>query len=189
MILPRVFASSLALAASSLRARPAVACAAAKHTLPSSVLDQQGAALSEAATTQQLGGKRVALYFSAGWCPMCTSFEPSLQQFLQASEDSGKPCSLIYVPSDRTEAEALKRAKGLGLLSVPFEEADALKKQFKIWAGAESMKLGPFGRRSGVPALVVLSSEGEELAFVPAEAQGVRALQSWPMDDPRGVWQ
>ena len=123
MILPRVFASSLALAASSLRARPAVACAAAKHTLPSSVLDQQGAALSEAATTQQLGGKRVALYFSAGWCPMCTSFEPSLQQFLQASEDSGKPCSLIYVPSDRTEAEALRRAKGLGLLSVPFEEA------------------------------------------------------------------
>ena len=45
-------------------------------------------------------------------------------------------------------------------------------------------------RRSAVwlPALVVLGSDGEELAFVPAESQGVRALQEWPLDDARGVW-
>ena len=29
----------------------------------------------------RLAGKRVGFYFSAGWCPMCTSFEPTLLAF------------------------------------------------------------------------------------------------------------
>ena len=50
------------------------------------------------------------------------------------------------------------------------------------------MKLG-LGRRSGVPALVVLEAkEGKELAFLAAEAEGVKALGSWPMDDESGLW-
>ena len=163
MLLPRVFASSLALAGASLRS---VVTCSAMGSLPSPVLDGKGAAVK----AEALAGKRVALYFSAGWCPMCTNFEPSLQTFLQASEDSGKPITIIYVPSDRSQ-----------------EQADDLKKQFKVWTGSEALRLG-LGRRSGVPALVVLGSDGEELAFVPAESQGVRALQEWPLDDARGVW-
>ena len=118
---------------------------------------------------------------------MCTNFEPSLQTFLQASEDSGKPITIIYVPSDRSQEDARARARSLNALQVPYEQADDLKKQFKVWAGSEALRLG-LGRRSGVPALVVLGSDGEELAFVPAESQGVRALQEWPLDDARGVW-
>ena len=55
-------------------------------------------------------------------------------------------------------------------------------------SGAESMKLG-LGRRSGVPALVVLDAmEGKELAFLAAEAEGIKALSSWPLDDENGIW-
>ena len=120
---------------------------------------------------------------------MCTSFEPSLLQFREAAQDSDKPLEIIYVPSDRTEADATKRAAAMGMMSVPVgEDADAIKKQYKIWSGAESMKLG-FGRRSGVPALVVLDGkEGREMAFLVAEAEGVKALSSWPLDDADGVW-
>ena len=182
MLLPRVFASSLALAAS-LRSQTVVTCSA-MGSLPSPVLDGKGAVLNAA---EALAGKRVALYFSAGWCPQCTNFEPSLKTFLQASEDSGKPITIIYVPSDRNQADAQARAQALGALQVPYEQADDLKKQFKVWAGSEALRLG-LGRRSGVPALVVLGSDGEELAFVPAESQGVRALQEWPLDDSCGVW-
>ena len=128
-----------------------------------------------------LTGKRVGLYFSAGWCPMCTSFEPSLLNFREAAAQSGKPVELLYVSSDRSERDALARASGLGMTAVPFNHVDALKKEHQVWAGAETMKLG-FGRRSGVPAIIILSSEGEEAGFVDAEARGAAALAKWDLD-------
>ena len=136
---------------------------------------------------ERFQGKRVALYFSAGWCPMCTSFEPALMKFKAAAEDSGKPVEIVYVPSDRSESDAGKRAESMGMVAVPFEKADDYKKSFGVWAGSEALKFGFGGRRSGVPALVVLDpQDGSELAFVAAESQGATALGSWPLDD--GVW-
>ena len=43
----------------------------------------------------QLSGKRVGLYFSAGWCPMCTRFEPALLAFREAC--AAKDLSLIHI--------------------------------------------------------------------------------------------
>ena len=110
-------------------------------------------------------------------------------QFREAAASSGKDVELIYVPSDRSEADVIKRTTAMGMLSVPIgEEADAMKKRYKIWAGAEIMKLG-MGRRSGVPALVVLDSKnGDEMAFLPTESEGVKALSAWPLDDDSGLW-
>jgi len=142
---------------------------------------------SEEALRERLAGKSVALYFSAGWCPMCTSFEPALEQFRAAAEDSGKSVEIVYVPSDRSEADALERARSLGMLSVPFDKAGDYKKTFGVWAGSEALKFGFGGRKSGVPALVVLDpSDGTEMAFVAAESQGPRALGDWPLGD--GLW-
>lgn len=75
-------------------------------------------------------------------------------------------------------------------MSVPTgEEANAMKRRIKIWAGIESSKLG-LSRWSGLPALVVLDSDkGEELKPLLAESEGVSALSSWPLDDANGVWQ
>ncbi|CAB9503675.1 nucleoredoxin-like [Seminavis robusta] len=163
---------------------------AAVSSLPRRLLDPEGNELSSEHYSELLSGKRVAYYMAAGWCPMCTSFEPSLLQFRQAARDAGKgELALIYVPSDRSQEAALQRASAFEMLSVPFgDDADEIKRQYNIWSGSESLKFG-FGRRSGVPALVVLSGEtGEELAFLPAEAQGVKALQAWPLEDDTGVW-
>ena len=44
------------------------------------------------------------------------------------------------------------------------------------------LKVTAGGRRSGVPAIVVLSPEGEEISFVDAEARGPDALKKWPLD-------
>ena len=152
------------------------------------LVDSTGADVSAETLTDKLTGMRVAYYFSAGWCPMCTSFEKSFVSFLQASEDSGKKIEIIYVPSDRSAEDSGKRAAGLNMLMVPFgEEADKLKLDFKIWAGSEALKFG-FGRRSGVPALVVLDKDGNELEFLAAESEGVRALKIWPLNDENGVW-
>ena len=119
---------------------------------------------------------------------MCTSFEPSLLQFRASAASLGKDIEIIYVPSDRTADDVVRRTKSLDMISVPIEEADEVKKRWKIWAGVESVKLGT-GRRSGVPALVVLDSKnGDELAFLPTESQGSNALNAWPLDNADGVW-
>ena len=137
---------------------------------------------------EKLKGKRVALYFAAGWCPMCTTFEPALATFRQSAKDAGKPIQLVYVSSDRSPDAHLQRASSLDMWTVPFEEVGAdLKRKYNIWSGSESFEFG-FGRRSGVPALVVLDKDGNELSFVAAEAQGPKALTSWPLDDENGIW-
>lgn len=123
-------------------------------------------------------GKRVGLYFSAGWCPMCTAFEPHLLQFRKDSAEKGTPVELIYVPSDRSDAAALGRANELQFATVAFDKADDLKKKWKVWAGSEVPKLGS-KRRSGVPAIVVVSPEDTELTFIDAERSGADSLKKW----------
>ena len=152
------------------------------------VLDIDGTTeMSSSDLSARLSNKRVALYFAAGWCPMCTSFEPSLLQFRQAAADSGSPLELVYVSSDRSPNDQAKRTSAMGMLSVVSTDATELKRLHKIWAGSETLKFGS-GRRSGVPALVVLDKTGKETAFLAVESQGVKALQSWPLDDHDGVW-
>ena len=164
-------------------------CVGAVCSLPSLNTSDGSSVLQDDVLSDKLKGKRVALYFAAGWCPMCTSFEPSLLQFREAAVSSGKDMEIIYVPSDRSEADVIKRTKAMNMISVPFgEKADEMKKKHKVWAGAETGKLGT-GRRSGVPALVVLDAKsGEEMAFLPAESEGTKALSSWPLDNEDGVW-
>jgi nucleoredoxin len=153
----------------------------------SSLLDESGKELSGDTLASKLANKRVALYFSAGWCPMCTSFEPALESFRKEAADKGNPIEIVYVSSDRSEADQTKRAGSMDMLSVPFEQTADFKQKYKIWAGSEVFKFG-LGRQSGVPALVVLDKNAEEVAFVAAEAQGAKALDTWPIDDPSFIW-
>jgi len=44
------------------------------------------------------------------------------------------------------------------------------------------------GRRSGIPAFVVLDNTGEELCFLNAERDSISALADWPLDDPVNIW-
>lgn len=121
---------------------------------------------------------------------MCTSFEPALYKFCVAAAESGKPIELIMVSSDRSSSDVRARAGALAdicSLHVPFEgstRAD-LKRMFKVWAGSESFEFGMM-RRSGVPTLVVLNPQGEEMAFLDTERRGISALAMWPIDE--GVW-
>ena len=82
--------SAVAFVSSSVTSRKMTQCsAAALQSLPS-LLDATGGELTLSDTKSKLQGKRVALFFSAGWCPMCTSFEPALLQFREAAAASSK---------------------------------------------------------------------------------------------------
>eukprot|EP00568_Trieres_chinensis_P009408 CAMPEP_0183296908 /NCGR_PEP_ID=MMETSP0160_2-20130417/4327_1 /TAXON_ID=2839 ORGANISM="Odontella Sinensis, Strain Grunow 1884" /NCGR_SAMPLE_ID=MMETSP0160_2 /ASSEMBLY_ACC=CAM_ASM_000250 /LENGTH=169 /DNA_ID=CAMNT_0025458613 /DNA_START=127 /DNA_END=636 /DNA_ORIENTATION=+ len=160
---------------------------AASSLLPQLTNDDGATAIGSELVDERVKNKRVALYFAAGWCPMCTSFEPALLKFREEAAKSGKPIELIYVSSDRSEESQSSRAASLGMLSIPREETADVKRKYKIWAGSERGELGS-DRRSGVPALVVLDNAGKEMSFVAAESQGAKSLETWPMDDEQGIW-
>jgi hypothetical protein len=44
------------------------------------------------------------------------------------------------------------------------------------------------GRRSGIPAFVVLDKTGQELCFLNTERDSITALADWPLDDLQGHW-
>jgi len=45
-----------------------------------------------------------------------------------------------------------------------------------------------FGRRSGIPAFVVLDNNGGEFCFLNAERDSISVLADWPLDDPQNIW-
>jgi hypothetical protein len=79
----------------------------------SSLLGESGNELSGDTLQRKLMSKRVALDFAAGRCPMYTSFEPALDQFRKEAAEKEIPIELVYVSSDRTEADQTKRAARL----------------------------------------------------------------------------
>lgn len=44
------------------------------------------------------------------------------------------------------------------------------------------------GRRSGIPAFVVLDNTGGEFCFLNAERDSISVLADWPLDDPQNIW-
>jgi Thioredoxin-like len=44
------------------------------------------------------------------------------------------------------------------------------------------------GRRSGIPAFVVLDNKGQEFCFLNTERDSITALADWPLDDLQGHW-
>lgn len=202
-----VAASTLALAsaffASARRAAPRAAAAAPR------AVRAMGSSKDALGLGEDYAGKRVGLYFSAGWCPMCTRFEPSLLQFREAtrsadastavwnsdsalpfptrpvSRRSATPIELVLVSSDGSAEAAASRAKSLGLPAVDYAMTAELKRKFRVWSGRERPEFGD-GRRAGVPAIVVLGPEGlEELQFLNAESDGAKCLGDWKDE---GMW-
>ena len=158
------------------------------------------ATVQEIATLVQ--GRRVALYFAAGWCPMCREFEFMLPQYTKALQESAQPIQFIYVSSDATLEFQLDRMSKLNMpLGVVTPTlVHSLKAHYGIWAGREAAAFVPSTnttttttnttrqRRSGVPALIVLDTQGTELAFLNVEAETIAAMADWPLDDPRGIF-
>merc|ERR1719159_1649721 len=105
----------------------------------------------ELSTTTALAGKTaVAIYFSAHWCPPCRGFTPSLaDSYTKALK--GKGMEVVFVSSDRSEADFKGYYKEMPWLAVPFARRDvkeALSKKFKV---------------QGIPSLVILDAEANTI--------------------------
>jgi len=86
----------------------------------------------------------VGLYFSAHWCPPCRGFTPKLAEAYKAITAAGKSFEIVFVSSDKDEAQFASYFKEMPWLALPFENRDlkkALSKKFKV---------------SGIPSFVLL---------------------------------
>ncbi len=98
----------------------------------------------ESVTSSELADNQyVVLYFSAGWCPPCRRYTPSLVEFHENHSDRG--VEVVFVSSDRdadSMAEYMDDAD-MPWLAVPYEQIDdsGLKSKYEV---------------RGIPRVVVL---------------------------------
>ena len=75
------------------------------NLFPPTLLSKKGQ--KTIATAEVLGGKVVAVYFSAHWCGPCRQFTPLLKDLYQQCVAVGKTFEIVFVSADRTENDFL----------------------------------------------------------------------------------
>ena len=131
----------------------------------------QGAG-ANVATADALDGKVVGVYFSAHWCPPCRGFTPKLAALYEALVAAGKSFEVVFVSSDRDDAQFDEYYGTHPWAAVPFANRDAknaLSRKFKV---------------QGIPTFVLVDGETGEL--INADGRDV------VLEDPSGAgfpWQ
>ena len=131
-----------------------------------------------------LAGKHVALYFAGEWCPLCRRFTPALREFHEKYKEE---VALVFVTSDVSAKDAEQHFSGSqgDWLALAWGDplVSDLKRKHRVWSGREIGEFGPL-RRSGVPCVVVISRQGDEVSFIAGERYGAAALREW---EPAGT--
>mmetsp|Transcript_81903 Transcript_81903/g.227048 ORF Transcript_81903/g.227048 Transcript_81903/m.227048 type:complete len:321 (-) Transcript_81903:209-1171(-) len=99
----------------------------------------------------ELGGKVIALYFSAHWCPPCRGFTPVLKKFYETVNGGGGNLQIVFVSSDKSEAEG----------------KDYFINHHGDWLMLDFGQKGSLGEKYGVrgiPSLIVIDSAGMPIA-------------------------
>jgi thiol-disulfide isomerase/thioredoxin len=128
---------------------PPVPPSAVTSLLPSAVFKGKLLGKTGPLDSTSLEGKVVCLYFSASWCAPCRQFTPLLSKKYTELKDAGEAIEIVYVPADRSEAEAMEYYKKMPWTMLKFDErvlADHLNSVYKVM---------------GIPTLVILNEKGE----------------------------
>lgn len=97
--------------------------------------------------SSELKDKYLMLYFSASWCPPCRAFTPTLSEFYTKLKAERSDFELLFVSSDKSEADFNDYFKKMSFGALPFkfrDEKAALSKLFGV---------------SGIPMLIILGPE------------------------------
>jgi len=117
-------------------------------------------------------------------------FTPLLSVLHETAAEDGVDFEVIYVSSDRSAADCTNymNQKHGDWLRIPFGEANDWKKTYGVFAGMEQLLFPATKRRSGIPTLVVVGSDGEEKALLDCdnrkvlqeiESKGSSFLDDW----------
>merc|ERR1711939_187558 len=129
------------------------------------VLRREGDDVKSVKRQEALGGKTLALYFSAHWCPPCKRFTPELAKTYAALKAKREDFEFVFVSGDRDEKSFKEYFGQMPWLALPFDEEryEALSSHLEV---------------EGIPTLVVLDPEGKVIT-----AKGRAAASA----DPEGA--
>ena len=119
--------------------------------------------------------KFVLLYFSAGWCPPCTQFQQLLKDFYNEANIDEKVVEIVYVSSDKSEAEFKETYAKMPWLTYRWESGQhaALKDKFDI---------------VGVPVVLVLHAKTGFLVSTKGRKDicelSINCLKNWTNELP-----
>ncbi|KAK9805284.1 hypothetical protein WJX72_010971 [[Myrmecia] bisecta] len=98
---------------------------------------------------RSLDGKTVGLYFSAGWCAPCRKFTPRLLSLYQNLNTGGSRFEVVFVSSDRDEAQFQAYFKDMPWLALPFKDSklrNSVAQTFGVMGIPTLVLLGPDGK-------------------------------------------
>ena len=111
-----------------------------------------GGAATVVDSASVLKDKLLALYFSAHWCPPCRQFTPEFAKVYTSLQAAGKPFAVVFVSADQDQEAFNDYFATQPWYAVPYEASDVRERLNE-----------EFGIR-GIPALLVLTPEGELLS-------------------------
>jgi len=135
----------------------------------------------------------VGLFFASAWCPDCVPAVGQLKALYESQQPSApnglKDIEIIYISSDKSkdEMEASIVKSHAAWRSIPFENAlerDGLKQLFSICAATEAPSLQIARRVDGIPSLVILDAETQEVLTT----NGMSGLLKYGPNDACQVW-
>jgi nucleoredoxin len=120
--------------------------------------------------TSLKGKSVVGLYFSAHWCPPCRGFTPELVKKYEAIRAAEKNLEIVFVSSDRSDADFQEYFKEMPWLTLPYADRAAkneLSKCFEV---------------EGIPSLVLLDTD---FSVITKKGRGavMRDISEFPFHD------
>lgn len=129
-------------------------------------------ATGEPVATDELANRKIAIYFSAVWCPPCRTFTPQLVEAYRQWKADEQPIEIVFVSSDRNPEAARQYMADYNMewLMLPFDSPKraALSEKFGV---------------RGIPMLVVVDAAGKVLstrARADVMKSGANAITAWP---------
>eukprot|EP00592_Proboscia_alata_P021127 CAMPEP_0194403016 /NCGR_PEP_ID=MMETSP0176-20130528/1689_1 /TAXON_ID=216777 /ORGANISM="Proboscia alata, Strain PI-D3" /LENGTH=734 /DNA_ID=CAMNT_0039200657 /DNA_START=106 /DNA_END=2307 /DNA_ORIENTATION=- len=119
----------------------------------------------------------VGLYFSAHWCPPCRMFTPKLAKCYEEVKTAGHKFSVVFVSSDsdRDAFEGYHKnmvtSAGDQFLAIDYKHRELKDNLSEIF------------ETRGIPALILLKSDGTLITKEGAQRVGIGGAEAFPWDD------
>lgn len=114
--------------------------------IPGNLIDQN----FNQVNSENLEGKIIGLYFSAGWCPPCRTFSPTLKEFREQNKEDFE---VVMISADRNLDEQLQYMQSAMMtwpaLPAGSYEANNLYSIFEV---------------RGIPTLIIISPNGQVIS-------------------------